>query len=102
MGKGFKSKPRQYEQEHEYAAPAERAPLSWREVHRVKAGNVVATISEATNDRGERLFSFSLGREAREGRTSKFFQPRDLENIPLVVSGVEQWLNAQAPEQEPA
>lgn len=103
MGKGYREKPRQYEAEeqHSYTAKAERVPLQWRELHVIKAGNVQAAISEATNDRGEKLFSFALGRVLFEGRTSKFFQPRDVENIGLVVTGVQQWLAAQAPEKEP-
>jgi hypothetical protein len=71
---------------------AERQPLQWAEAHILESGSVRASISTAVGDRGNRLYSFILGRSKGPGHTSKFFQPRDVEDLAQVIEAVREWL----------
>lgn len=80
------------EQEQEKAP--EKAPLNWTQAYQITSGYVTATISAAVGDRGDKLYSFTFARQGKEpGRTSKFFQPKDMKDLDRVLLKVIEWLN---------
>jgi len=58
-----------------------RPPLDWVEAKTIDVESVRISISEAEGSEGQRIQSFSIGRIGRDGRTSKFLQPRDKEAL---------------------
>jgi hypothetical protein len=54
-----------------------RNPLDWTEAKRIEVEDVCIIVSQAEGDDGNTRSSFSIGRLGRDGRTSKFLQPRD-------------------------
>lgn len=75
--------------------PSDRPPLQWQEAETLTAGQVTATISTAQGGRGDKLYSFVVGRIGKEpGRTSKFFQPRDLADLAKLIEQVGFWVEA--------
>jgi hypothetical protein len=84
------------EPESSYRPPQQdRAPLQWQERETLTAGQVTVAISSAQGGRGDKLYSFVLGRLGKEpGRTSKFFQPRDTTDIATLMEKVGLWIEA--------
>ena len=99
MGKSWNGNAARSQGQQKYdAEPAggERAPLEWQEVHSEMVGSVKVAISAAMGSRGNKLYSFALGRMVTEGRTSKFFQPRDLDSLSQAVEVARKWLASEA------
>ena len=83
------------EPESSYRPPSDRPPLQWQVQTTLEAGPVSATVSSAQGGRGDKLYSFVLGRSGKEpGRTSKFFQPRDTKDIINLMEQVAIWIDA--------
>jgi hypothetical protein len=83
------------EAESSYRPQADRAPLQWVEAETLTVGQSTATISTAQGGRGDKLYSFVVGRIGKEpGRTSKFFQPRDLKDLAQLMEQVGFWVDA--------
>lgn len=92
-----KRSPRDYSREIDVSdlpqAKPERSPLPWKESATLTSGNTVAVISTAIGERGDKLYSFSVGRLGKsQGRVSKFFKHKDLRDLTSLLSDIGVWI----------
>lgn len=70
-----------------------RAPLDWQPAGNMIHGGLEVRFSKATNDRGETMFSFTVGRAPQGDRPgNKNIQVRDLPDLMTIGSAVEEWI----------
>lgn len=66
----------------------------WNMEKTITVGQSVAKITSRPGARGGKLFSIMFGRAGRtpEDKTSPFFRPDDMKDMPALVSQVDAWL----------
>lgn len=84
--------------DHAHAAPAERKPLEWKEVHTLRRGKAFAVVSAATNDRNATVHSVRFSRLGKDDKPGAFFQINDLHDLEALVCEVDTYIESLSTE----
>jgi len=75
-----------------------RTPLEWELVETLRAGDVQLEINTAIGAKGNRMYSYRLGRLVPGGKVLSFLRPRDRVDAIQLLEDLEMWRQADVDE----